>query len=82
MKQQLVLEEWNSFSRAVLRPDVGLAQRMDMRRAFYGGAHALLTCLLRSLHPSSEVMPGDEVFIADIEAELRQFAEDVVNGKA
>ncbi len=37
---------WESFEEQVIPPDAGLCQRVEMRRAFYAGAWAVLTELM------------------------------------
>jgi hypothetical protein len=82
MKRLLIQEQWNGFARAVLPSDASAVQRTEMRRAFYGGAHALLCLVMNSLAPEAEPTPEDLRFIADLHQELEDFKDRVKQGRA
>lgn len=72
-------DEWNRFERSVIDPDAPLVQRREMRRAFYGGATAMLFMMLRNAKNS------DAAGVALIESwrkEVNQFAVEVMGGRA
>ena len=81
MKRNLIGNAWATFER-VLPADAPDIQKQEMRRAFYGGAQALLGGLLKALEPGGKTTEGDLATIDGVNAELKRFAEDVLNGKA
>jgi hypothetical protein len=78
----LVLEQWNEFVRMALRPDAPAIQKLEMRRAFYGGAHMILFRILDELTAGDEATPADLETMKDIQQELREFLELVKAGRA
>jgi len=83
MKRLLVAEQWDSFSRAVLPPHVGYAQRRDMRRAFYAGAQSILYSMMTALSPKGDEPTEDDIaLISNVTRELSDFAESVTKGAA
>jgi hypothetical protein len=82
MRQNRVQEEWLKFRQTVIPKDASAVQLQEMRRAFYGGAHAILQRILRGLGPGEEPLPEDLRMMAEIEAELKDFVEAVKTGRA
>jgi hypothetical protein len=74
MGDKLIEEAWLSYRHSVLPPNVSHVQEVETRRAFYGGAHALLTGILGMLDPGSEPTHGDLLRLCAIVAELYQVA--------
>jgi hypothetical protein len=50
----ILATEWREFANAVLPETVGDVQRTEMRRAFYAGANALLSAMMKFLDPGDE----------------------------
>lgn len=82
MKRQLMAEQWDSFARAVLPSNCGSDQRLEMRRAFYAGAQAILFKVIMSLAPDSEPTADDLAMMDNLQQELSDFAENVKAGRA
>ena len=82
MGDKLIEEAWNSYKRSVLPPNVSRVQEVETRRAFYGGAHALLTGIMGMLEPGSEPTHGDLLRLCAIVAELGTFKQSVSDGSA
>ncbi len=68
---QTIQEIWEEFRREVLHPRSPPDQVREMRRAFFGGAIAV-------------ILSGDlsEPAIAKFTREVTQFRTDILNGKA
>jgi hypothetical protein len=77
----LVQAEWLSFARNVLY-HAGVIQRQEMRRAFFDGAAAYHSIVMRELSEGEGVTAEDEHVMERLEAELRQFPIDVKEGRA
>ena len=82
MKRMLMLEQWDQFARAVLPTDASGTQRREMRRAFYGGAQAILFRVIAQLVPESGPTEADVQAMADLQQELNDFSEMVKRGRA
>jgi hypothetical protein len=65
-----VRKEWESYRREVLPATASAIQIQESRRAFYAGAEMLMCAILRGLDPTA------------LDAELREFATDVQQGRA
>lgn len=83
VKRKLMQEQWGLFCERVISPDAPEVQKTEMRRAFYAGAQAILfrvivAFALETTEPTEE----DLQIMVDLEAELKQFAADVVAGRA
>lgn len=76
-----IADVWESYERNLLDPiNAGFAQRQETRRAFYGGAGAVLTLQLRSL-----VLLSDKEAIKILKlwhAEVEEFKNKVLRGEA
>lgn len=80
---KLVEEAWNSYVRNVLPAGVPptSVQYKETKRAFYGGARSIITSLLKVFGPDREPTESDLLMMDGVEAELRQFYQDVLAGK-
>jgi hypothetical protein len=81
MNQMLMLGEWRKFSAAVLPANCPDVQRVEMRRAFYAGAQAILFRVITSFAPESEPTEADLKLMDDVHRELLDFAKDVEAGR-
>jgi hypothetical protein len=82
VRQNRVQEEWLSYREAVVPSNASSVQLQECRRAFYGGAHAILQRIVGSLTPGGEPEPSDLRMMDEIEAELQDFLERVKRGLA
>lgn len=81
-RRLVVLELWNGFSKALHLETASVVQRQEMRRAYYAGCQSLLQLLMIALEAGATETEADMTLMADIEAELSRFAEDVKAGRA
>ena len=82
-RRQRLLEDWNSYIAAVFpdgRPDQ--IQLQETRRAFYAGAMAILSRILKDLTPGTEPCEDDLKMMDDFQSELEEFYEKVKLGQA
>jgi hypothetical protein len=82
VKRQLMAEQWDQFARAILPPGVGPVQRQEMRRAFYAGAESILFRVIQAFAPETEPTAADMQIMSDLVQELRDFADQVKQGRA
>jgi hypothetical protein len=75
-------DQWRDFEARALPANVGEVQRIEMRRAFYAGAQALLGTLVNLFDSDREPTENDLKAMDAIKAELDQFAADVKGGVA
>lgn len=82
-KRLRIAEQWDDFARALELHKTSPVQRQEMRRAFYGGAWALYNLQMNevSVH-GDDATPEDLQMMADLDQELREFAENVKGGRA
>ena len=66
---------WESYRQGVLPPHASAVQVSETRKGFYAGAWFLLHHLLGVLDPGTEPTDADMARMAEIDAELRAFAE-------
>lgn len=76
----LVERAWQSYRTDVLSPDAPDEQVSECRTAFYGGATALYTTIMRRMDPGSEPTQADMDLMASIDRELREFARELGRG--
>jgi hypothetical protein len=74
-----IKKEWDSFAKAVLPADVHPVQYSEMRRAFMGGAHAMLTLML-SLSGDDVSEEAGAVVLEEARMELVAFQRRVGTG--
>ena len=82
MKRQLMAEQWDEFDRKILPKDCPSTQRIEMRRAFYAGAQAILFRVIMALAPESEPTAEDLQIMTDLDEELRDFGKLIQQGRA
>ena len=71
---------WEGFRVAVVHEDAPAVQVSEMRLAFFGGAHALYSEIMKMLDPGSEATEGDMRKMELIAAELKRHADQVRMG--
>lgn len=69
--------KWQAFRRDVIHPNAPATQVIEMRRAFYAGSFAILSCLETNLSVLPDSTPEDETVMTTLVAELAAFVEDV-----
>ncbi len=79
---KLLQKEWRDYELRVLPLGAPEVQRIETRRAFYAGAQALLSGLLSRFTDDREPTAEDMEVMDGVQAELRQFCEDVKQGRA
>jgi hypothetical protein len=86
MSEKRIYEQWKSYAREVLPvapwPGENSQQRIETRRAFYAGARAAFTEIMRGLTPGPDPQPADERMLLDLEEELGDFLKAVKDGRA
>ncbi|OFW05681.1 MAG: hypothetical protein A3H96_11515 [Acidobacteria bacterium RIFCSPLOWO2_02_FULL_67_36] len=76
-----VADIWSLFEAMALPKDAGVVQRQECRRAFYGGAAAMLELFTQIGEPGFEEDAGVRRVEA-ISVVLAQFGEDIQAGRA
>ncbi|HEY9697075.1 MAG TPA: hypothetical protein V6D10_07415 [Trichocoleus sp.] len=72
-KKFKIINEWQSFERAVMPKNASAVQRQEMRRAFYMGAVAMLNIMKRiGDDPLIDEEAGSAI-LDSIDAELKDF---------
>lgn len=69
--------EWASYRAAVVPKDAGGIQVEETRRAFYAGAAALYSVVMRMLEPGAEATDQDVLNMAELNVELLEFGMSV-----
>lgn len=79
-----VAGEWASYRESVMPADASEMQVQECRRAFYGGARALLAGLTGDawFSPGPEATKADMEQMLELEQELKDFKRDVLAGRA
>lgn len=73
---------WTSYREAVVPKDAPPIQLQESKRAFFGGAWALYALLMNDLdHSTDEDTPQDLGLMMKLDAELRGFRDQVLEGK-
>jgi len=75
-------EQWATYRERVVPPTAGQLQVQESRRAFYAGAEAFFRVCMRGLEPGTEPTEEDFGLMEALDAELREFARDVAEGRA
>jgi hypothetical protein len=81
-RELLIERAWNTYREAVIPKQAPPVQITEMRRAFYAGAHSLLTTIMGLLEPGKEPTENDLRMMHLIEAELTRFYTQVRIGLA
>lgn len=84
MKRQLMAEQWDEFARKILPKDCPATQRIEMRRAFYGGAQAILfrVMVIMAFAPEAEPTAEELQVMEDLDQELKDFGKLIEQGRA
>jgi hypothetical protein len=82
MSRETLAQAWAIYRRQVIAASAPAMQIKETRRAFYGGAQALLEQIANGLDPGSEVTQDDVDYLSQIHQELLVFADDVMQGRA
>lgn len=82
MRRNRVQEIWGTYRERVIPKDAPAVQITECRCAFFAGCESLLRIMMSAMEPGLEETPGDLQVMADIEAELKAFAEGVKAGRA
>jgi hypothetical protein len=82
MSRETLANAWKTYRRRIIPATAPDVQIQECRRAFYGGAEALLQQIANGLDPGSEVTQDDVEYLAQINQELVCFADDVMRGRA
>ena len=82
MRRTLIEDEWKRFVSRCQLEDAPRIQQTEMRRAFYGGAGALLLTMMQNVSDSDDMQPQDEDLMRDVAGELDSFQRDVAAGRA
>lgn len=77
MTKQRILEEWNSFSRALGLEKASPAQRVEMQKAFFGGAIALFALIMKILEPGAEPTEKDLQVMSEIVEEMKSYPKQM-----
>jgi len=83
-QRQRLLEDWNSYMAAVFpngRPHP--IQLQETRRAFYAGALAIFSRMIKDLAPGSgsEPQKADLMMMDDFQSELEDFHKKIASGQ-
>jgi hypothetical protein len=78
----LIDTAWRSYAERVIPAGAPDVQRIECRRAFYAGARAYLTAMLKFLDPGEEPTGADIALLDGVSQELNQFVRDVEEGRA
>ncbi len=82
MSKFKLADEWRDFAIRTMPIDAPEVQMVETRRAFYAGARSLFIGLLCILEPGTEATDNDLAQMDSIKAELDQFLDDLLKGKA
>lgn len=75
-------EGWATYAANVLDKDSPQLQRIETRRAFYAGCAHMFGTIMGGLEPGTEATENDLQHLTDLSEELKQYAVDLVQGKA
>lgn len=81
MAVRRINNEWLNYRRDVMPKGAPDVQYIECRRAFMAGAEACYRVIMRMLEPGQEATDADLRKMAELDAELRQFAIDVKEGR-
>jgi hypothetical protein len=76
-----IAAEWREYNTTVLPSDAGAVQRRETRRAFYAGAHCMLTLIARITEATPDENTGG-MMIEALNQELQRFNRAVLEGHA
>lgn len=78
----VIEEAWLSYSASVIPATAHASQRSESRRAFYAGAQALFSGIMRGLDEDHEPTPEDLAHVDKIAKELDAHWKAVAGGRA
>ena len=81
-RSKLLAAGWENYRSRVIPQSASEEQLRECQRSFYAGAHLLLCDILDLLAPGDEPTEEDLTMVEDLQAELIEFAVDVVQGQA
>lgn len=79
---KLLETAWQDYEKNTLPPGAPKIQIVETRRAFYTGARALLSSLLKVFGPGQEPTESDMLIMDGVQEELDQFYGDIKEGRA
>ena len=69
-------KEWVSYRDSVVPKDASAVQLEETRRAFYAGAAAIHSVIMRMLEPGAEATESDVANMQELYGELLRFRAD------
>ena len=72
-----IAKGWESYRSMVIPADAPPVQLQESERAFYAGAAILWESVMQGLDPGSDETEGDMQRMADIQAELDAFGQQL-----
>lgn len=79
---KLLEAEWTTYRNKVIPKAAGSTQLTESRRAFYAGAWALYTLMMKHLEAGTEETVNDLVFMEGLAREMEEFKDRVIQGLA
>lgn len=80
--EQRIQQQWVEYAERVIPKGAPTVQIVECRRAFFAGAVAFHSVMLNGLSGCDDITSADEAMMLELDAELRQFNEDVKEGRA
>lgn len=77
MQLGLIEREWQGFEGRVMPPEASVAQRKNMRIAFFAGATSMFNMLIRNVSQGEEITQTDMELMDSIEGEIAAFADNM-----
>lgn len=81
VKRLRVAEQYDSYAKAIRLETAPPEVRREVRRAFYGGAAAMLYIVVAGLSPGEEATAEDVQSLVEVREELQAFGESVKAGR-
>lgn len=83
VRERLTIDEqWKSYEKRCVPENAHEIQRVECKRAFYGGASVLFTTLTTGLDGGADATELDVQYIDKLHLELIDFHRAVIEGKA
>lgn len=76
-ERRSLADEWNEFERAIGLRGCSDVQRIEMRRAFYGGAITMYNLAMTGLDEGSEPTELDIAYMESIQQEIADYGEEL-----
>lgn len=80
--EQRIQQHWVEYAERVIPKNAPTVQIVECRRAFFAGAVAFHSAMLNGLSQGDDITSADEAMMLELDAELRQFNQDVKEGRA